>query len=465
MMMLPFILLLMSIAIVPFISRRWWEKNYAYISIGLGLIPVIYYLFVLGKGQRILETGIEYISFIVLIGSLFIVAGGIHIRIKGKSSPARNVLFLAIGAVAANILGTTGASIIMLRPFLRVNGYRFRGYHVVFFIFVVSNMGGALIPSGNPPLFLGYLKGVPFFWVMENAWHIWLVALAIILTVFFVIDTLSFRKFEASHNQIPTSQLHEEAEIDGIHNIFFLAVILTAVFVEHPLFLREALMIASAAGSHFTTRKTIYEKNDFNVAPIKEIAILFIGIFATMVPALDWLELNAATIGITTAGQFYWGAGVLSSVLDNAPTYLNFLSALTGLFVDHTAIAQVQHLIAGHGTDVGSMSALYPDEIRKTVVILMKYHPDFVANGTVTFSDIQVAYIIANQGIYLKAISVASVFFGACTYVGNAPNFMVKSIAEQAGVAMPSFFGFVFRYAIPVLLPTYGLIWYLFFRS
>ena len=163
MMMLPFILLLMSIAIVPFISRRWWEKNYAYISIGLGLIPVIYYLFVLGKGQRILETGIEYISFIVLIGSLFIVAGGIHIRIKGKSSPARNVLFLAIGAVAANILGTTGASIIMLRPFLRVNGYRFRGYHVVFFIFVVSNMGGALIPSGNPPLFLGYLKGVPFF--------------------------------------------------------------------------------------------------------------------------------------------------------------------------------------------------------------------------------------------------------------------------------------------------------------
>ena len=168
MIILPFILLLAAIAIVPFINRHWWEKNYPFVSVGLGLIPVAYYLFVLGNATRVIQTGMEYISFIVLIGSLFIVSGGIHIRIKGKSTPAANVFLLAIGAVVANLLGTTGASMIMIRPFLRINGYRLRGFHVVFFIFIVSNMGGALTPIGDPPLFLGYLKGVPFWWVLEH---------------------------------------------------------------------------------------------------------------------------------------------------------------------------------------------------------------------------------------------------------------------------------------------------------
>ena len=461
---LPFVLLLAAIAIVPFVNRLWWERNYPYISVGLGLIPISYYFFVLGNSVRILQTGMEYVSFIVLIGSLFVVAGGIHIRIKGKSTPAANVFLLIIGAVVANILGTTGASMLMIRPFLRVNGYRLRGFHVVFFIFVISNMGGALTPIGDPPLFLGYLKGVPFLWVLEHVWYMWMIALGMVLGVFFVIDTVSFRKFEAGPKHLLPSQLHEEAEVGGMHNIFFLAVILIAVFIENPPSLREALMIGAAAGSYFTTRKTIHVKNDFNFGPIKEVAILFVGIFATMVPALDWLELNATSIGITKAGQFYWGTGALSSVLDNAPTYLNFLSASIGLFVDHNVIAQVQQLVGRHGSELGAIGVNYSEEIERTFATLIKYHPDIVATGTVPVADIQLAYIVANESIYLKAVSLAAVFFGACTYIGNGPNFMVKSIAEQSGVMMPSFFGYIGRYTIPVLIPTYGLIWYFFFR-
>ncbi|HTR81141.1 MAG TPA: sodium:proton antiporter [Bacteroidota bacterium] len=464
-MILPFVLLLAAIAVVPFINRHWWEKNYPYVAIGLGLIPAVYYIAVLGNGARVLQTGKEYISFIVLIGSLFVVAGGIHIRIKGKSTPIANVFLLAVGAVVANLLGTTGASMILIRPFLRVNKYRLRGFHVVFFIFIVSNIGGALTPIGDPPLFLGYLQGVPFLWILEYVWHIWLIAIGIVLAIFFVIDYLSFRKFESSRQQVPATELHEEAEVSGMHNVFFLVIILVAVFIEHPQFLREALMTIAAAGSYFSTKKEIHDKNDFNFTPIKEVAILFVGIFATMVPALDWLELNATSIGMTAPGQFYWATGALSSVLDNAPTYLNFLSASIGLFVDHNIILQVQHLLGTQTSDAAMAGAAYSGEIRNTFATLTKYHSDLVATGHVPIADIQLSYLIANQNIYLKAISIAAVFFGACTYIGNGPNFMVKSIAEQSGVAMPSFFGYIVRYTIPVLLPTYALVWFLFFRS
>ncbi|MGA9406422.1 MAG: sodium:proton antiporter, partial [Bacteroidota bacterium] len=338
-------------------------------------------------------------------------------------------------------------------------------FHIVFFIFVISNIGGALTPIGDPPLFLGYLKGVPFLWVLQNVWYMWVIVLGIIMAAFFVMDTISFRKFEAGPKHVPSSQLHEETEVGGLHNIFFLAVILIAVFLENPPFLRETLMIAAAAGSYFTTRKEIHIKNDFNFAPIKEVAILFVGIFATMVPALDWLELNATSLGITKPEHFFWGTGALSSVLDNAPTYLNFLSASIGLFVDHTIIARVQQLVAGHSSTLAAIGPNYSREIQKTYAMLTQYHPEAVATGAVPVADIQLSYIIANQSIYLKAISIAAVFFGACTYIGNGPNFMVKSIAEQSGVAMPSFFGYIVRFTIPVLLPTYGLIWFLFFRS
>ncbi len=461
----PFIALLGSIAIAPFVNRRWWDRNYPYVSFGLGAITITYYVFVLQNPMRMLHTGMEYASFIVLIGSLFVVAGGIHIRIRGKSTPLSNVFMLAVGAVVSNLLGTTGASMIMIRPYLRVNRYRIRGYHVVFFIFVISNMGGALTPIGDPPLFLGYLKGVPFFWVLEHLWHVWAIALAIVLLVFLVIDYLSFKNFEAGRMSVPATDLHEEAEVSGMHNIFFLTIILVAVFIQYPLFLRETLMVLGAIGSYVTTKKEIHKKNEFNFTPIKEVAILFLGIFATMVPALDWLELNAAKIGISTAGQFYWGTGILSSILDNAPTYLNFLSASIGLFVNQEIVAQVQHLVSSHGSDIANLSGDHPEQIRNTFAALMKYHGDLVASGNIPLDDIRISYLIGNNNIYLKAISIAAVFFGANTYIGNGPNFMVKSISEQAGVDCPSFLAYIFKFTLPILIPTFLIIWYFFFRS
>ena len=382
---LPFIVLLVAIAVGPFIGRQWWKKNYPYVAMGLGLITVSYYLFARGGGARMLQSGEEYISFIVLIGSLFIVSGGIHLHISGKATPSANVTLLAIGAAAANIFGTTGASMILIRPFLRANKYRLRSFHVVFFIFVVSNIGGALTPIGDPPLFLGYLRGIPFFWMLASVWHIWLLGIGIVLGLFFVVDYLSFRKFEAGKERLPESELHENAEVSGLHNVFFLAVILAAVFVEHPQFLREIIMITAAAGSYFTTKNEIHAKNDFTFAPLKEVAILFIGIFATMVPALDWLELHAALTGVSTPGQFFWGTGALSSMLDNAPTYVNSLSASIGLFVDQNIVAQVHRLIASHGSDIATISGIHGDEIRNTLSALTKFHPDLVAGGASLF--------------------------------------------------------------------------------
>jgi Na+/H+ antiporter NhaD/arsenite permease-like protein len=461
-MIVPFILLLLAIAVMPFINKHWWEKYYPHVSIGLGLVVIAYYLFVLGNPIRMLHTGFEYFSFIVLIGSLFVVAGGIHIRIKGKSKPLANVFLLAIGAVVSNLVGTTGASMILIRPFIRVNRYRIKPYHVVFFIFIVSNMGGALTPIGDPPLFLGYLKGIPFFWVAEHLWYKWAIGVVAVLAIFYVIDRRSF-------NMLPASVRHgaeaseEEGEAVGIQNIFFLMMILIGVFVTNPPFVREGIMILAAVGSYLTTKTEIHRKNDFNFIPIKEVAILFLGIFATMVPALDWLELNATKIGITEPGHFYWSTGVLSSFLDNAPTYLNFLSAAIGLFVNQEIVRQVYHLVQTHGADIGQVTGPYAAEIKNTFATLMKYHGDMVAAGYVPIDDINVSYLIGNHNIYIQAISIAAVFFGACTYIGNGPNFMVKSIAEQSGVECPSFFGYIVRYTLPVLIPIFTILWLLFF--
>jgi len=463
-MIIPFLLLLLSIAIVPFISKTWWERRYPFVAVGLGLIPVAYYIFGLHNVGRLLETGMEYVSFIMLIGSLFVVAGGIHIRMRGKSTPMANLFLLAIGAVIANIVGTTGASMILIRPFLRVNRYRIRPYHVVFFIFIVSNMGGALTPIGDPPLFLGYLKGIPFFWVLEAVWGKWLLAMGAVLGIFFTLDTLAYRRLPARVKNA-VQEAHEEGEVSGLQNIFFLSVILVAVFVTEPPFVRELLMLAAAAGSYLTTNDEIHRKNDFNFIPVKEVAILFLGIFATMIPALDWLEHNAGEIGIRTAGQFYWASGTLSSFLDNAPTYLNFLSAEIGLLVKPEIVQQVHHMVQTQGADLTQIAGPGSGEAHNTFAILMRYHYDLVASGSVTTGDIAIAYLLGNHDLYVQAISLGAVFFGACTYIGNGPNFMVKSIAEQSGVDCPSFFGYVGRYSLPALIPVFFLVWLFFFRA
>jgi Na+/H+ antiporter NhaD/arsenite permease-like protein len=457
----PFIALLLAIAVVPFINRHWWEHNYPFVAFGLGAIVVVYYVFGLQHAERLVVTLVDYISFIALIGSLFVVAGGIHIQIKGKSRPLANTFLLAIGAVLANIVGTTGASMILIRPYLRVNHYRIRPFHVVFFIFVVSNMGGALTPIGDPPLFLGYLKGVPFFWVLERSWLPWIVAMSLVLGVFYSMDMLSYRKLSSSQRH-GAEGAHEEGAASGVHNVFFLAMILVAVFITHPPFVREVLMVLAAVGSYLTTKHEIHKKNDFNFIPIKEVAILFAGIFATMIPALDWLELNAASLGIVTPGQFYFASGVLSSFLDNAPTYLNFLSAAMGLHVSPEVVSGVQQVIATKGAALAQLAGPNAQSIQATVEVLQRYHYGLVAAGNVPVDDIMVSALLANHPLHIQAISLGAVFFGACSYIGNGPNFMVKSIAEQAGVRCPSFFGYIAAYSIPILIPIFVVVWWLF---
>ena len=410
-MILPFVLLLGAIAAAPLVAPKWWLRNYAKVALGLGAVTLGYYLFVLRAMTGLANTGHEYVSFIALVGSLYVVSGGIHIGVKGQATPFANVVFLFIGAVIANLLGTTGAAMLLIRPWIRMNQYRVTAHHVVFFIFIVANVGGCLTPIGDPPLFLGYLQGVPFWWVAEHCWPMWAVGIGFLLAMFYAVDKLNFLRAPRAVRDRETAE--ETWRFEGLPNLFFLAVILGAVFVSRPVFLRELLMVAAAVGSYFTTRKTVHAANHFNFHPIVEVAILFAGIFATMMPALDWLNQNASRLlGANPGpGVFFWGTGVLSSALDNAPTYLGFLSALSG------------------------------------------------AAGT---SDIH--ELLGQQHRQILAISVGAVFFGAATYIGNGPNFMVKAIADQEKVASPSFFGFILRFALPFLLPVLVLVWLMFFR-
>ena len=256
---------------------------------------------------------------------------------------------------------------------------------------------------------------------------------------------------------------------DGLANLFFLAVILGAVFINHPLFLREGLMLAAALGSYYTTRPQVHAANQFNFHPIQEVAILFIGIFATMMPALDWLGLNARSLlGANPApGLFYWGTGALSSVLDNAPTYLSFLSAVFGSFVDAEVVQQVQVLVQNGGTDLATLTGPHAEEIRNTLQVLQHHHATELAARSVNLRAVEVAFLLGNglSNGYLVAISVGAVFFGACTYIGNGPNFMVKSIADHQRIRTPSFLGFVFKYSLPYMLPMLLAVWWLFFRT
>jgi Na+/H+ antiporter NhaD/arsenite permease-like protein len=251
--------------------------------------------------------------------------------------------------------------------------------------------------------------------------------------------------------------------------VFFLVVILGAVFINQPLFLREGLMLAAAIGSYYTTKKPVHEANHFNFHPVQEVAILFIGIFATMMPALDWLNGHSRELlGAAPApGLFFWGTGVLSSVLDNAPTYLAFLSAVFGSFVDADIITQVQHLVQTGGADLASyVHGPHAEQIKNTFLTLQRYHGDHVIAKLVSTEEIEVCYLLGNAQFngYVVAISVGAVFFGANTYIGNGPNFMVKSIADQQKVNTPGFLGYVFRYALPFMLPMIVAVWLVFFR-
>jgi Na+/H+ antiporter NhaD/arsenite permease-like protein len=433
----PFILLLLMIATGPLFYPRFWEHHYTKVSILLGAVVALYYGFVFDRGLSILwHTLEEYISFLALISALFVAAGGILIQIERRGSPLINGALLLFGAIFANLIGTTGASMLLIRPFIRINEGRIKAFHIVFFIFIVSNIGGGLTPVGDPPLFLGFLKGVPFFWVASKLWLPWLLTVVGLILVFMIFDTL------AGKGEIRAEEVPGKVRVVGAKSFLYLAVIIGAVFLDpaiipgipslqqlfnFPFGLRELVMSAIAVLAYRTADKRALKGNGFNFSPIREVAFLFIGIFATMIPALELIASYAANhakdLSVT---RFYWMTGALSGILDNAPTYLNFLAAALGKF----------------GMVIGSVSDIreFAGGINSPV------------QGDVP-SD-----------IYLMAISLASVFFGSMTYIGNAPNFMVRNIAEQAEVDVPGFIEYIYKYSLPVLFPFFALLWWLFFN-
>ena len=348
-----------------------------------------------------------------------------------------NGALLLFGAIFANLIGTTGASMLLIRPYMRINEGRIKPFHIVFFIFIVSNIGGALTPIGDPPLFLGFLKGVPFFWSLSKLWLPWLIMIAALLLIFMVLDSRVGR----GAMQLPIKG-GGAVRIEGARSFIFLALVIGTVFLEPsvipgfpalqdmlhlPFGIREVVMFTIAFIAFKTANKDALKGNEFNVLPIQEVAFLFAGIFVTMIPALELIGAYAASHAAEfSLTRVYWMTGVLSGVLDNAPTYLNFLAGALGKFgMDIGSVADVKEFAGGVGSTV---------------------------EGDVT-SD-----------IYLMAISLASVFFGAMTYIGNAPNFMVRNIAAQANVEVPGFMEYIYKYSIPLLLPCFVLVWLLFFN-
>jgi Na+/H+ antiporter NhaD/arsenite permease-like protein len=423
-MVLPFAALLLCIALMPLLAHHFWEQHYPKISVALGGITAAYYLFGLGASHAVLHSLMEYISFMALVGSLYVISGGINIRVKGSATPAINVLFLLIGSFIANIIGTTGASMLLIRPWIRMNKYRITQYHIAFFIFLVSNVGGCLTPIGDPPLFLGFLRGVPFWWVAEKAWPAWLLVVGLLLAVFYVIDTLDFRRAPKEVREKETA--HEEWSFRGARNVLFIACVLIGVFLPQSwrigtdafhITIGSLLMFVAATVSYFTTPAPIHEANDFNFHPVQEVGWLFIGIFMTMLPALDLLQ-SGSVVPIETPMSTYFACGMLSAFLDNAPTYLAFLAAGMGS----------HHLSVGSPADVA------------------------------TFLD--------HDALFVLAISLGAVFFGAGSYIGNGPNFMVKAIAEKAGVKAPHFLEYILRFSLPILLPVLAFAgWFMLVRG
>ncbi len=439
-MVIPFAILLLMIATGPLFYHRFWEHHYPRVAVGLAAVVAVFYAFFMDHGTHaLLHTLEEYISFIALIASLFVVSGGILIKIGTRGRPLVNGGLLFFGSILADIIGTTGASMLLIRPYMRINEGRLKPFHIVFFIFLVSNIGGGLTPIGDPPLFLGFLKGVPFFWIMKEIWFIWLVTVVALIVIFMIFDVA------AGKGTIPEEfEKHagKPLEIKGAHSFIFLAVIIVSVFLDPavipgfpslqemlhvPFGIREVIMFAVAFIAYRMSDTEAMKGNEFNFEPIKEVAFLFIGIFATMIPALELIGAYAEShAGEFSVSRFYWLTGSLSGVLDNAPTYLNFLAGSMGKF----------------GSDIGSVEAVrgFADGLESPVA-----------------SDVP-------SNVYLLAISVAAVFFGAMTYIGNAPNFMVKNIAEQSDIDVPSFIEYVYKYSLPILAPLFFIIWWVFFN-
>jgi Na+/H+ antiporter NhaD/arsenite permease-like protein len=406
--MLPFGILLFAIAFGPLIAQHHWERHYHKLCLALAGVVCLYHLFVVDQAKRVVHAGFDYATFMIVVGSFFVVSGGIHLRAKPGSSAGGNTLFLLGGAVLANLIGTIGASMLLIRPWIAMNKNRIAPMHVAFFIFLVSNIGGALLPVG-PPLFLGFMKGVPFWWTLQNCWREWLVTVAVVLLVFFVLDRINLRTVTKRDENDPTKW-----GCDGALNFIFLFALLGAL-IAVPAGWREPVMVFIALGSYLVTPKRIRQVNKFTFGPLKEVGWLFLGIFGTMIPVLEFMEGSADKLGLNSQSAFYWATGLLSGLLDNAPTYLAFFAAALGL----------------HGFDINDSS--------------------------------HIANFVSENSRELIAISLGATCFGALTYIGNAPNLLVKTIAEHARVPTPSFVGYIWKFALPILIPVFVLISILFF--
>lgn len=439
---IPFAGLLLCIAVMPLIKGEWWESHQPLVVGFWILLMIVPFAFVYGPGraaETVLECTVnDYLTFIILLFGLFCVSGNITMEGDFAGSPRINVCLLALGTLLSSCIGTTGASMLMVRPVIKMNSWRKRKSHImVFFIFMVSNMGGCLTPIGDPPLLMGFMRGVPFFWSM-HLFPVLIFNMVLLLFVFYHLDKWAYRKDIARGRKPDISKAGTEFHIDGLHNIVFLvmivaAVILSGVLPGMPAFqdaagnvrgihifgevtltfpaLIECVLILLAAWLSFkTTKSEIRRRNHFTWGAIKEVAVLFIGIFITMQPALMLLKAVGPELGVTEPSQMFWATGALSSFLDNTPTYLVFLTTAGTL-----------------GFSNGIMTSL----------------------GTVPVK-------------ILSAISCGAVFMGANTYIGNAPNFMVKSISDENGVNMPSFFGYML-WSLVFLVPVFIIDMLVFF--
>ncbi len=442
---IPFVCMLLSIALGPILVPKFWHHHFPKVSFfwaAVAAIPllIVYHGEALHELLHIIIA--DYIPFIVLLWALYTVGGGILVRTTLKGTPLVNLGFLIVGGALASWMGTTGAAMLLIRPFLRVNKYRAnKAFMVVFFIFIVANVGGALTPLGDPPLFLGFLHGVPFFWTLKLIKPMLVVAI-LLLIIYYFLDSYHLRKEKKAGGAVITEEVSANGsgkvlEICGAYNFLFLIGIVASILLSGTLHLGEisvlgihrhwqdilqiVLLISMGVLSLIFTPKTLREENEFTWAAIQEVAYLFFGIFLTMAPVLAILKSGAdgALSFITAAVQqpihYFWITGALSGFLDNAPTYLTFFSTALGQF--------------------------YPGMVEAEAV----------------------AKLLVEYPIYLLAISCGAVFFGAMTYIGNAPNFMVRSIAEEGGVPMPSFFGYIIKFSLVFLLPCFIITTLIFF--
>lgn len=438
--MIPFAGMLLSIAIFPIVKPHWWEKNMLWVALFWSFVFLVPFFFVYGADETIYQlihtVVLDYVPFLLLLFALYAVAGGIVIKGSMVGTPKLNTIILAIGTVLASVIGTTGAAMVLIRPLIRANEFRKRKMHtIIFFIFLVCNIGGALTPVGDPPLFMGFLRGVPFFWTTIHLLPLYVFTSVVLLVIYYIFENKMYKK-DLAEGCVQPEHTGEKIKIEGLHNLLYIVLILFAVVMSGtlaqssmfqnpdgsvkglhlyslhghdlvatwPNIIKDILLLVAAFLSMKTTKKEIREFNNFNWAAIEEVAKLFIGIFITMIPALAILGARGASLGLHTEWQFFWSTGMLSGFLDNTPTYLVFLT---------TAAA------------MGAAEGL-----------------------ATTIGIVEVPILIA--------VSAGAVFMGALSYIGNAPNFMVRSIAEESNIKMPSFFGYM-KWSFGILIPLFLL--------